>query len=208
MQEISEELLSKLQRVEDIQEINNLQHRYLYGFGMLDVDAIMECFSHDPNVTMELGNKGKYAGWETIKQTFQDKLNDSKSRPGVMGNLMAMSPVIEIDEGGKTASGLWYAFGPISVPYKNNELTAMWLFGKYEVKYVKEDGKWKFHNLHFVLIFRTTVNDGWVKVPECIHQLGLSHALKEENTSPHKPYNPDIFNEFLPGPPKPVKHRK
>lgn len=200
---MANELTARIQRLEDIQEIVNLQARYQFYFGMLDVDKIMDCFSKDITVSSELGDRGKYVGFDLIRKTFQDKLDASRARPGIMGNMMVVNPVIEVDEDGLTAAGLWYAFGPISVPFTTEDnLTPMWLFGKYNVKYIKEDGVWKFLHLRFFLIFRTTFDQGWVKQAEAIHKTGFSSSQPDTLATQHKPYNPSIFNEFLPGPPE------
>lgn len=200
------ELEERIRRLEDIQDIKNLQARFQFYLGMLDADKIVECFARkEAGVSCEIGDRGVYLGIKQIRELFQSMQKVFKEKPGKMGHIMDMNSVIEVDKGGKTAVGLWYGFGPLSLPETTDpdkrDLTAMWIFGKYDMKYIKEDGKWKFLNFRFVLIFRTPFDQGWIKDPEAL-RLKFSNKPDKSPTK-HMPYNPDIFNEFLPGPPDP-----
>jgi len=212
LEKIIQELDAKVKRLEercrrldDIEEITNLQERYHFYLGMLDVDNIMELFSkQNENVYAEIGDRGKYVGLEKIREVFSNMRQTYEKTPGFMGHIMGLNPVIEVDKDGKTASGLWYGFGPLSLPGLNsNQLEQQWLFGKYDVKYIKEDGEWKILNLHFFLIFRTSFHEGWLKQQET--RRVKFNADPSSPASRHNPYNPRQINTFLPGPPERIK---
>lgn len=91
-------------------------------------------------MSCEISDRGADTGFEAIKASFQHKYDVSRAIPGVMSHLSAFQSVIEIDEGGKTATGLWVGFGPLSAPSGDNSVEAMWNWGKYDMRYIRENG--------------------------------------------------------------------
>ena len=61
-----------------------------------------------------------------------------------------------------TATGQWYLFQPCTLAEGNQ---AAWLTGRYEERYEKRDGEWKFKYLSVTPFFFTPYGDGWVKTP-------------------------------------------
>src|ERR1035438_7351015 len=61
------------------------------------------------------------------------------------------TPVIEVASDGKTAKGLWYSIGQavrgsVAADGKTS-VTTGWMWEKYGVDFIKEDGKWKIWHL-------------------------------------------------------------
>lgn len=98
--------------------------------------------------------------YESLKQILT---NLSKKVPSVKdipenvgaGNEYVMhtqqTPVIEIAGDGKTAKGIWYSIGIGVRATVNNDGTytksTEWMWEKYAVDFIKEDGKWKIWHL-------------------------------------------------------------
>jgi hypothetical protein len=55
--------------------------------------------------------------------------------------------VVEVAEDRQTAKGVWYTAGIVG-GFKNDKGTFMWMFEKYGVDFVFEDGKWKVWHMH------------------------------------------------------------
>jgi len=57
------------------------------------------------------------------------------------------TPVIEVADDGKTAKGLWYSIGQGVRPQGTTGKSTEWMWEKYAVDFIKEDGKWKIWHL-------------------------------------------------------------
>lgn len=197
------QLTVEVERLRAILEIQNIQARYQFLIGMnLGHRVPDEIFAQkDPDVSAEIGDVGIWKGLQSVGRVF-GKLT---LVPGKLGLIMALNPVIEIARDGRTARGQWYGFGPVAVPTKKlpedrqMELTAVWMCGKYDNHYIKEDGKWKIKKLLYAYCFVTPFDKGWVKQPT---PYGYDSFLKAPGADPDgpathfNPYGPDK-SEFL-----------
>jgi len=165
-----EELQARIQRLEDIKEIERLQKIYGYYQDYGEWQKIVDLFTdNDPSV--EEADRGVYKGKEGVRRYYIDLLGQGMKkprRPGILSILFQLQGVVTVNPDGKTAKGRWYGFGMEAKPIASlheGELRQTWINGIYENDYVKEDGKWKIKNLHFYLTFRTPYEDGWLKTP-------------------------------------------
>lgn len=93
---------------------------------------------------------GGPVGIEAMRRRFADP--DEVPTPGILHIHAMLSPVIEVAGDGRTAKGVWDSFGPtISGP----DDVGGWLWLKYGVDFVKEDGVWKIWHLRAYPIFST-----------------------------------------------------
>lgn len=75
-----------------------------------------------------------------------------------------VSPMIEVADDLTTATGSWYLWQPCTMR-KGNGLEAVWLAGTYFDRYRKEDGAWKFAEVHITFETITPYDEGWVRCP-------------------------------------------
>lgn len=206
------ELETKTRRLEDTIEIMNLQSRYNYYMELNYENRIAsELFAQkDPNVKCEICDSGVFEGIESVKRLWSAMQEGNKIR-GFLGTVMISTPHIQISTDGKTARGMWHAFGPNSLPAtvypceQQNLLTAIWLLGKYDNEYVKEDGKWKIRSLRVVVFFRASYEHGWIKQPD-VRRFGMPpwECKADKPSTMFKQYHPHGYNVFLPEPPDPL----
>lgn len=196
------ELEAKITRLEDVHEIKNLQARYNHYVTARRPDKIMGLFPQkEPNPTKELSDSGVFVGLEKIRSLCTTQLRQSPETRGNMSVAMVMSPVIEVNQNGKTAKGMWHLLACFTRRIEKGPL-ALWHQGKYDNEYVKEDGKWKFKSLRYITVFFTPFDKGWVKKP--IAGSMTSHLIKSDRPSTMPlPYNSERFNDFMPLPPEP-----
>ena len=154
---------------------------------------------------------GVYVGPEKVKRLWEsaDKAMNHDSRPGMLHTVMNTTPCIVVSNDCKTAAGNWHLFGPhamYATPYPGDQqkLTAFWIFGKYDNKYIKEDGKWKFLTMHAIRYFRSPYEEGWVRQSECRRiPIPKDFPPDRPSTYPNALYHPDdIRHTWEPPPPE------
>jgi len=205
-----EELEAKVERLQDILEIQNLQSRYNFYLAMYWGNRVADELyaKKDPDVSADIG--GQFFGFEAVKRAFSQLDIVHKDQPGRMGSIMAIEPLINISKEGKTANGQWWGLGACVLPMKNGpddkeHLEAMWMFGRYDIDYVKEDCKWKFKKIGFSLHFLSPLSQGWVKCPRpfFVRTFEAEEGARPDIPPPTPPhlYKPDGPNTYGPPPP-------
>lgn len=162
-----------------------------------------------------------------------------KDYPGRMSVFTTTTQMIEVAEDGKTAKGIWISIGnetdagdfgyndvgkdPAkvsgvtlnSVSADGKRYMADWVWQKYGVDFIKEDGNWKIWHFHIYDIFRCPYNEDWVSYAkrriEVDTQLAAERSFSfygkppGEGTSFHWQYSPDSLPVLEPKPPVPYK---
>jgi hypothetical protein len=207
-------LEAKVRHSDDVLAIMNLQSRYNYYLELNYTDRVPLLFAQkDPAIQCEICDGGVFIGMDSIKRLWR-LMGEGQSARGFLGTIMISTPHIQVAKDGKTAKGMWHAFGPNSVPATSfpadhdhqDQLTAIWFLGKYNNEYVKEDGKWKFWSLQVVVYVRAPYEHGWIKQPNA-RMFGLppSIAKPDKPSTVFKPYHPHGFNLLLPEPPDEIE---
>ena len=168
-------LEAKLQRTEDIEAIKKLQHAYGYYLEHWQEEEIVELFSHNPDVSLEINDTGFFKGWEAIKQSFNFADHFTaygvKKAPGeFLHILIPNAGIIDLAPDGRTAKGRWYGLFLGAMP-RPIETKALLGCGIWENEYIKENGVWKFKKLFWTDIFCSPIEEGWVKNPFTDHTM-------------------------------------
>jgi hypothetical protein len=165
---------TRLTMLEDIEAIKKLHRAYGYYLEHWQDDEIVELFSHNPDVSVEINATGLYKGWEAIKASyrFADHYTAyegaKKAPPDYLHILMPIAGIVDVDPDGKTAKGRWYGFflGAMPRPRKVRALIGATIW---ENEYIKEDGTWKFLKLFANDIICSPLDEGWVKTPYLVN---------------------------------------
>lgn len=182
-----EELQARIQRLDDVKQIEQLQKIYGFYQDYCEWQKIVDLFAND-NPSVEEADRGVYKGKEGVRRYYIELLGDGMQkpqRPGILNLVFQLQGVVTVDANGKTAKGRWYGMGMEAKPTASlheGELRQTWINGIYENEYVKEDGKWKIKKLCFNLTFRTPYEDGWLKVP-VVGQTGPDPYVKPDGPS-------------------------
>lgn len=164
-----------------------------------------------------------------------------KDYPGRMSVFTTTTQMIEVAGDGKTAKGIWLSIGtetdagdlgyddvgkdPAKVSGVTLDMTtedgkrykADWVWQKYGVDFIKEDGHWKLWHFHIYDIFRCPFDQDWVTFSE-ERRIELDTKLASERsfsaygkppgqgTSFHWQYSPRSLPPLEPKPPKPYTH--
>ena len=197
--------LAEYARVKDYIEICQLMSTYSHLYHVMKRSDIPALFAQKtPGVTIEIEDGGVYEGLESVKKIFCGILSEKMHMtPGFLGVHMTVNPVLEINKKGTRAKGLWHSHGSVSLRL-NEKLTAFWCLGKYNMEYVKEDGKWKFLKFAYRLTYMTPYEKGWIEEPQGA-SITAGHSLypPDKPSTYHMPYNRYRINIFQPPPPEP-----
>jgi len=127
--------LEKRVRVtEDIQEIHQLQRRYVNALICTEWDDCADCFAENAKVDVYLHKP--ITGNAAIRKWFKKEL--SITHAGKEGDIV-IHPIISVN--GDKAKGKWLLYMMYFYPRTGQSL--FWVQGFYNMEYVRENGKWK-----------------------------------------------------------------
>jgi len=102
---------------------------------------------------------GYFLGMEKIMSTYGSK--DSKGNmPDAKGGFVwhtITTPVVEIAEDRQTAKGIWYTPGIVGSYSSDGTNNSQWMWEKYGVDFVRENGKWKVWHMKVYTDFSTPI---------------------------------------------------
>ena len=127
-------LEKRVRLTEDIQEIHQLQRRYVNALICTEWDKCTDCFAENGKINVYLHKpvQGKAA----IEKFFKEEL--SITHAGKEGDIL-VQPEITIN--GDTAKGKWLLYMMYAYPRTGQSL--FWVQGFYKNRYVRENGVWK-----------------------------------------------------------------
>jgi hypothetical protein len=144
----------EIERLQGVDEIENLESAYGYYVDKSMQDAIPALFTEDS--TLEILGRGVFLGRDRIYE-YMRRLG--APREGSLFNHMQLQPVVHVAADGNTAqvrSRLLVMFGTI-------DRNAQWGEAVYENTFVKEHGVWKYKNLQAFQTYYTNYDKGWAK---------------------------------------------
>lgn len=152
-----EDLAARLQRLEDLEAIRQLKHRY----------AALCDDSYNPEGLASLWVEdgvwdagpgfGRYEGPEAIKEFFAG-ISDAIT----WAAHLVLNEMIDLAEDGRSASATWW----IIEPHTLEGTTSAWIVGRYIDDYVKVDGEWKFKSLKAEIHVQAPHLTGWAEQEE------------------------------------------
>jgi hypothetical protein len=125
---------SRVRVTEDIQEIQQLQVRYVNALICTEWNDAADCFADNAKIDVYLHQP--VTGKATITKWFKEELSQTHS--GKEGDV-CIHPIISVD--GDKAKGKWLLYLMYFYPRTGQSL--FWVQGFYNMEYVRERGKWK-----------------------------------------------------------------
>jgi hypothetical protein len=154
IEKASAEVDHRLGRLEDFQQLENLQMRYGYYLATLEWDRLANLFAADGNI--EIALRGAYVGRASIRRSL-NLYGEPGVHEGNLHNHMQFQPVIDVAEDGKTARVRARAFSMMG----NYGKAGMWMGGIYENQFVKVNGVWQFHHDQVYNTYFIPYDQGW-----------------------------------------------
>jgi ketosteroid isomerase-like protein len=128
-----EALESRIQALEDIEAIKQLQYRYKNAFMQAKWDEVIDCFSEDATLDIKPDGTNVGKGMAEVKRQFG---NMAKAHVGAETDFI-YHPIISVS--GNKAKGTWMVTDTMHIKDQADQS----IYGIYTVEYTKENGKWK-----------------------------------------------------------------
>jgi len=144
----------QLERLRSTDDVRNLEAIYGYYADKSMQDAISALFTED--ATLEILGRGVFIGTGRIYE-YMRRLGAPTQ--GSLFNHMQLQPVVTVSPDGNSAK----MRARLLVMFGATGRAAQWGEGIYENSFVKENGVWKYQNLHGYQTFYTNYESGWAK---------------------------------------------
>jgi hypothetical protein len=200
------EAVSEAARARDYLEIWKLQSMYSHLYHMGRRAEVPQLFAQKtPGVTMEIEDSGVYEGIESITRFWNTVFSEKRHlTAGFLAIHMTVNPIIEINKAGTKARGLWHSHGFASMG-PGGSLRQFLCLGKYDMEYVKEDGRWKFLKFAYRQTFMCPYEKGWLDEPVAASIAGSPDNIPDRPTTYYMPYSRYRINVMQPPPPEPYR---
>lgn len=235
LQQEVDQLKKVANRANDRGEIENLFNRYMFFHNAFQDERIIPMWvkKGTPGIQAQYTNAGIYTTYESVIRYHQD-------RPSPKGKLIlhyTTTPVIEVAGDGNTGKGVWimagcesglstkeeagkmpeFMFSPQEVQGK--KVWAHWVWCKYAVDFLKQDGAWKIWKFRCFELSRAPFEENWISFAEKnthAFELDLMYfgddgkpvfmpPAEQDVKNPYLPYRPDTVQKLVPEPPEPYQ---
>jgi ketosteroid isomerase-like protein len=144
-----DELEKRVKILEDMDQIQKLQVRYVNMLTIADWPGVYDCFSDDAVIDFP---QGVWSGRDGVRAVFQDLV--SQMHVGLEGNFV-VHPIVTVD--GDKAKGSWLLYiqfaRPRDLPKDFTDQIGGeapdWMQGYYEMEYIRMNGEWKISHLRW-----------------------------------------------------------
>lgn len=173
-------LEQRLTRLEDRAQIENLMAKHNFYFSAGQGRRIVpELWTKDEKASIEYGASGVYGALWKVRTFY-----GSAKIPGKFATFTGANQWLRVAADGRSARGVWMVLGTETDPgdlaavpppaddqrrvlfssqtAQGQRYRAETLLQKHEVRFVKEDGCWKIHDLHISEFFRCPAGGDWV----------------------------------------------
>jgi hypothetical protein len=144
----------QVDRLQAAVDVENLNSTYGYYVDKSMQDAISALFAEDS--TLEILGRGVFIGRDRVYE-YMRRLGAPQA--GSLFNHMQLQPIVTISADGTSAQMRTRLF----VMFGANGRAAQWGEGIYENTFVRENGVWKYKNLHGYQTYYTNYDQGWAK---------------------------------------------
>jgi len=217
------EALKLAQRANDLHQLNNLMSLHSWYHCSMQNDVELEKIWSKRDDICWAQNSGYWIGPESIKEYY----GIPATRESTIGQFAwhtITSSVVEVAGDRQTAKGVWYTPGIVG-GFSGEKSNFMWMFEKYGVDFVMENGEWKVWHMH-VYTDAAWPLDGTIKAGAGMGEMfgSESNAATDETMGEQSPEaetgmnrKPEIAKEnyysvtpttevvFVPRPPEPYE---
>lgn len=144
-------LEARIKNLEEIEAIKQLKYTYCYNLDTKDFRAVCKLFTDD--AIWDGQPFGTCKGKKQITKYFCETV--PKKLPFFVH--IVHNPIIKAK--GDKATGTWYLTEPATL----EDNRAIHICGRYDEKYVKVNGSWKFKEMRLKFFYVTPYEKGWVK---------------------------------------------
>jgi ketosteroid isomerase-like protein len=147
LEQLVASLAEQVQRLEDVEQIKNLQRTYVRWLADRQWEAMLDAFTED--AVVDLRHHGVRHGRQEVAELFAAMRSHGEPHDGYV----LSSPVIDVD--GDTANGVWTWHRHLCefpVMGATMRVYGPWWEGRYRCTYRREAGRWKISGMHFRVV--------------------------------------------------------
>ncbi|KXT11914.1 hypothetical protein AC579_8583 [Pseudocercospora musae] len=156
------QLKAEVARLKAKDDINMLMGRHTINHVAKNIRNTVNFFALDePDVSVEIGDRGVYRGRAAITTLFQDQFGSATLK----GNLLfpfLTTGMVEVAGDGKSAKGTWRS-PSVQAVMSEEGAEPIWLFGSYAVDFIKKEDGWKIWHFHWYRTIKCNHHKGWVE---------------------------------------------
>jgi SnoaL-like domain len=152
------ELATRMARLEDARAVEYLQNAYSYYLDRWQWDDVAALFAD--NGSIEIAQRGVYEGKAHVRK-FLEVFGPQGLHQGELFDHLQYQPVVHVATDGLSAQARVREF---SMEGRHGAEATIG-GGVYENDYVKENGVWKIHRLHFYTTYVADLARGWANGP-------------------------------------------
>jgi hypothetical protein len=206
-------LEARVQRLEDVEEIQKLMSRYAYlNTAHMHDELIEQLFSKKtPGQKVQIDGWGIWEGPDAAYRCYHGAHGWIERTllglPGTMMQHAFTTPLIEVAGDGKTAQGVWISPGHEARP-SGGTVTAFWVWVFYSNDFVKEDGAWKIWHHRVTEILFSRADGDWTTANVLSEEMNPEwpEECKPDRPSPPQwKYSPTAITVLDPAPPEPYE---
>jgi hypothetical protein len=150
------DLLNRVQRLNDENDIKNLQNIYGYYIDRKMWDDVADLFADDG--TMEINPGGAYIGRESIRKALE-QYGTQGLREGEINDHLQLQVMVHISPDGSSAK----ARGSELIMSGKYGGSGEWGLGIFENEYVNQEGVWRIKYMRIYPVMRADYEKGWAK---------------------------------------------
>ncbi len=148
-------LTATIDRLNDEDDVRNLQHSYGYYVDRRMWDDVVDLFAAD-SVVEETG-AGSFKGQRGVRQ-YIERMGAAGLQQGQLNDHPIFDTLVQVLPGGREAYSRGLELGLIGDAAKG---TQHWEFAVFRNRFVKEDGLWKFRELRRFPVLHADYAQGW-----------------------------------------------
>jgi hypothetical protein len=149
-------LMQRVQRLNDENEVENLQHIYGYYVDRKMWDDVADLFAN--GATMELDQRGVYVGKRSIRKAL-DQFGPQGLLRGELNDHLQLQTIVHVAPDGRTAK----ARGVELTMSGKAGVNGQWGESIFENEFIKQKDTWRIRALHVYPRLLTDYDKGWAK---------------------------------------------
>ena len=145
----------------------NLMGRYCFYRTAMRGEDIMAMWSKAPDARCEMP-WGVYDGWDSVRRRYveeQPAHGDLEARRGSLVINALSTCAFEVAGDTRTARGIWMCQG-VHTEVKDGKADCRWIWTKYGVDFIFEDGQWRIWHLAIYPLIDTPYEKRWYDNPK------------------------------------------
>lgn len=148
-------LTETIDRLNDEDDVRNLQHAYGYYVDRKMWDDVVDLFAEDSVV--EVGGAGIFKGRSGVRQAME-RMGTAGLQQGQLNDYPLFDTIVQVMSGGREAFSRGLELGLVGDASRG---TQHWEFAVFRNRFVKEGGQWKLKELRRFPVMQAEFAKGW-----------------------------------------------